>query len=303
MRKFIYHANCWDGFCSAWLGHLVWPDAEFIPANYGWKAPDVTGCDVVIADFSYPRDVLIDMKAKANSIIVLDHHKTSQEDLVGLDFCTFDMERSGARLVWDYLWEQGLINMRMFVENPLPGGYPHGYVHWMVKYIEDRDLWRKSLQCCNEVNAAIRSYPLDFKVWDAMARRDMHELIMEGVAILRQQRQVIDHHLQHLQWIEIDGLKGKGCACSTAHIWSEIMEVMMATENIPFAIVWCDTINGDRLYSIRSLENGPDVSTIARKFGGGGHARAAGFKVKYSTTLTGDFVPLHSKIEKQAAAG
>ena len=49
-------------------------------------------------------------------------------------------------------------------------------------------------------------------------------------------------------------------------------------ENEPFAAIYYDT-DKHRVFSLGSRENGLDVSEIASKFNGGGHKRAAGFKV------------------------
>ena len=81
----IYHGGCWDGFCAAWLLRGRYPDAEFIPARYGDPAPmeKMAGSRVFVVDFSYPRNVLIEMHRLAYSLVVLDHHKTAQKDLEG----------------------------------------------------------------------------------------------------------------------------------------------------------------------------------------------------------------------------
>jgi len=49
---------------------------------------------------------------------------------------------------------------------------------------------------------------------------------------------------------------------------------------IPFAACYWDTPEG-RVFSLRSREDGADVSEIAKKYGGGGHAHASGFRVPY----------------------
>ncbi len=55
---FIYHGGCFDGFTSAWIySRFVDSDAEFLGVKYGDQPPDVRGRDVVIADFSFPREV------------------------------------------------------------------------------------------------------------------------------------------------------------------------------------------------------------------------------------------------------
>ena len=41
-----------------------------------------------------------------------------------------------------------------------------------------------------------------------------------------------------------------------------------------------------RIFSLRSTEDGLDVSEIASKFGGGGHKHAAGFSVPLEEALT-----------------
>jgi len=46
----------------------------------------------------------------------------------------------------------------------------------------------------------------------------------------------------------------------------------------PFAACYWDTPLG-RVFSLRSRDDGADVSSIAKQYGGGGHARAAGFRV------------------------
>ena len=50
--------------------------------------------------------------------------------------------------------------------------------------------------------------------------------------------------------------------------------------NEPFAACYWDTAKG-RTYSLRSSEEGIDVSEIAKMFGGGGHEHAAGFSVSH----------------------
>jgi oligoribonuclease NrnB/cAMP/cGMP phosphodiesterase (DHH superfamily) len=46
----------------------------------------------------------------------------------------------------------------------------------------------------------------------------------------------------------------------------------------PFAAYYWDSPTG-REFGLRSAPDGLDVSVIARKFGGGGHKHAAGFKL------------------------
>ena len=50
----------------------------------------------------------------------------------------------------------------------------------------------------------------------------------------------------------------------------------------PFAACYWDTPKG-RVFSLRSTDEGMDVSEIAKLYGGGGHRNAAGFTVSFET--------------------
>jgi uncharacterized protein len=279
MDKILYHAGCHDGFCAAWLCHKVWPNAEYIPVQYNQPPPDVRGASVLIVDFSYPRDVLIAMRSTCKQtngqgeLAVLDHHKTAQADLEGLDWCVFDMDKSGARLTWEFLWDNGLIDpIKQFGTAFLD----RSASPMLVDYTEDRDLWRWKLPSSREINAALRSYPLDLDLWNRLNRCCEH-LAAEGTAILREQQRLIDQHVGFARLLNIAGHEVYGVN-ATCHV-SEIAQEL--AKRGPFGACWFENANGDKVYSLRSTEeSGVDVSAIAKQLGGGGHARAAGFTEK-----------------------
>ena len=58
----IYHKNCNDGFGSALVAWLKFKDdAEYFPASHYSQPPDVTGKNVYICDFSYSKNILLNM--------------------------------------------------------------------------------------------------------------------------------------------------------------------------------------------------------------------------------------------------
>ena len=99
----LYHKNCNDGFGAAWVAwQALGNQAKYIPVQHGDLPPDIPdGSTVTIADFAYSRDVLLGMYERMESLWVLDHHKTAAQDLTGLEFTTFDMDKSGAMLAWE----------------------------------------------------------------------------------------------------------------------------------------------------------------------------------------------------------
>ena len=126
------HDPCDNGFGAAWAAWKRWGSAaEYWPTTYGKPAPLVTDKHVLIVDFSYKRAELDEMARAAASIVILDHHETAEDELqpfqfhesspgaVGADdvsgmlrdlaeldrppvIAIFDMERSGARMTWDF---------------------------------------------------------------------------------------------------------------------------------------------------------------------------------------------------------
>lgn len=254
----IFHSDCADGFCSAWL---IWRyhsrEAEFHPATYEAPPPDVAGRDVLILDFSYRRPILERMHADARSLVVLDHHKTAQAELAGLDYCTFDMGRSGAQLTWDYVSEAA-----PFAQRP-----------WIVDYVADRDLWTWLMPDSRAVNAALRSYPQDFETWTAIADTSPGELAAEGRAILRADARAIEVHRARAREVEFDGHLVPMVNASVLR--AEIGNAL--NPGRPFVVVWFER-DGIRQYHLSSDADGLDVSAIARAHGGGGHQHAAGFE-------------------------
>ena len=268
-KTIIYHSPCFDGFCAAWLCHGFWPDATYISRQYGQPVPDdeyIDGKDVLIVDFSYTRDIITDIHRRANSLQVIDHHKTAANELVGLPYCLFDMSKSGARLTWEYLSNLGYYP---------PTGT--GGMHWLVAYVEDNDLWLHELPDSIEINAAIQSYPFDFDVWDRISARSPDDLLIEGTAIQRYKDMIIRQHAAFARTVTIEGYNAILVQCTVGNTISSGLADYLLKQypDSDLAIVVTDTFDG-MIYRLRSDKI--DVSKIAMTYGGGGHAEAAAFK-------------------------
>ena len=253
----LYHADCIDGFGAAWAAWRRLGDgAEYVPVIHGNPPPDVTGKQVTIVDFSYSRELLLEMADKAAALRVVDHHKTAQENLAGLDFCTFDMNKSGAVLSWEHF-------------------HPDTPVPQLLLHVQDKDLWNWALPGSAEITCALRAYPFGFARWSEWVDGwDTWEkaLHVEGAAILRYQSEVVKGVVANAGEITLAGHKVM-CA-NTPILQSEVAGTL--AEGRPFGVAWYQA-NGRRYYSLRSRDGGLDVAEIASHFGGGGHAKAAGF--------------------------
>lgn len=286
----IYHDNCPDGFCAAWVAHRALGEIDLCPANYGDAPPDVTGRRVYVLDFSYPADQLIAMYEDALSLVVLDHHKTAKDALELLQrrmvqacadqarmsrtfsggFCEhvgdgavyFDLNRSGAGLAWDYL----------------RGGRGRP---WIVSYVEDRDLWRFALPESKEINAYLSTLSHELDAWDRLSSYvspSDADAIMLGRAVLDAYASVVRSLVKDAYQGFVCGFEVPICNAGRFHR-SELGHALLdAYPDAPFVAVWQRTGNVRR-YSLRSEAGRANVREIAEAMGGGGHDHAAGFEV------------------------
>lgn len=261
----IYHGNCADGFTGAWVVRRALGEADYFPGVYQTPPPDVAGRDVVLVDFSYKRAVMEQIVNEAQSVLVLDHHKTAAEDLDGLRYAevVFDMERAGSRIAWDYYFPN---------QAPPP----------VLLHVEDRDLWRFALPKTREVQANIFSYPYDFGVWDRLMASDPALLAVEGEAIERKHFKDVNELLGVLTRRMTIGGFNVPIANLPYTLVSDAANKL--AENAPFAGCYWDTPKG-RVFGLRSIGDF-DVSEIAKQYGGGGHKNAAGFTVPYDVAAT-----------------
>ena len=258
----IYHKNCADGFGAALAVEQYCAQndisCEYLAAQYGDEVPDVTGKDVFIVDFSYDRASIIAIKQQANSLMVIDHHKSAMEALDGLDYCVFDMSYSGAVLTWQTL----------LPEQPLP---------LLMAYIQDRDLWQWQLQDSKAVSAALLTLKKTFELWQPyLDDKNIGQLINKGNAIVEYQQQQLDK-LPKGDKIPMATIAGYTVPCiNSTHLISEMGEIL--AQGHPFAALYFDKPD-KRIFSLRSAKDGIDVAKIAEQYGGGGHFNAAGFAV------------------------
>jgi hypothetical protein len=302
----IYHGNCADGFGAAWcFHHRFGTEVDFHVGVYQTPPPDVTGRIVVLVDFSYKRDVMVELARSAAGVLVLDHHASAEKDLThdhatrpdgptlmrcdgwldrailaqrgdgwgnflsciqmdrneGLPwtsiYAAFDLNRSGAGIAWDFL----------FNGKSRPQ---------LINHIEDRDIWKFAIPGTREIQAALFSYPYDFGLWDGLMMIDTLALFQEGAGIERKHHKDIAELVKVCQRRMVIGGFDVPVASLPYTLTSDAGHLMAKDQ--PFAACYWDT-EKTRIFSLRSQDDGADVSVIAQQYGGGGHVHAAGFAV------------------------
>jgi oligoribonuclease NrnB/cAMP/cGMP phosphodiesterase (DHH superfamily) len=303
----ITHKDCYDGHTAAWIySRFVDHAAEFLPVRYGDPVPEVAGRNVVIADFSWPREQMLGIIFRSKSLVVLDHHKTAQAALEGIvdearggtdpasareillsTHVVFDMERSGAGLVWDYL----AVNRHGTCEecgasDALVGAHHQpGCVFLrrpaLVDYVEDRDLWRIALPNAREYMANVYATPMDFAGWDKLHERAVPEMVSRGQAILEYMAEYGTKGLAQARVMTLD-TGGDPVTLWTVNMpymnCSDYLSRLMTEKDVHVVAGYFRRDDGRWQFSLRSRD-GYDCSKIAQAFGGGGHREASGFDV------------------------
>lgn len=262
----VFHANCADGFGAACVVKNQFPDSKMIfhPGHHGEKPPSAKGKRVLIVDFSYKRDRLIELAAESKSVLILDHHKSAEADLVDLPknvTVVFDMTKSGALLTWDYFNPKE--------EAPI-----------LIQYISDRDIWEFKLPNSAEVAAALFSYEYEFDIWMDFifkgGQGKVDELMKDGQILVKKQTKDIHELIKKAgHKLTVNGTEVPALNCP--YFFSSEAGNIMA-QNEPFAV--CYMLTGSTIqFSVRSTDEGEDGSLVAALYGGGGHRNASGFQL------------------------
>ena len=256
----IYHANCTDGFGSAYSAwKLLGNRAQYYACSHGNKPPDVTGKNVVILDFSFDNKTTKQMIEKAANLLVIDHHKSAMVELHDISNTLFDMNKSGATLAWEWFH---------------PGKEPPKF----IQYITDRDLWKWELPYSKEFSAAFDMVPFQFEEFEKFEDDSVFDdAVKRGSYILAYSKTVIKKVCDKAVNKKINGYDVM--VVNSSHWMSEIGAKL--APDCDFALIWYYDHNISVIkVSLRAFHDHVDVSEISKKFGGGGHKKAAGFVLK-----------------------
>lgn len=264
-----YHASCADGFAAATAAWMVLGDRATYTAVRHGDAPPAIGpkAHLAIIDFAYPREQLLSIAGTVEKLIVLDHHRSAELDLAGLDFARFAMDKSGVRMAWEF-W------------------HPEKLLPEVFALVEDRDLWRWALPGSKEVGLALAQEPFEFERWSSL---NLDELRLVGNMLMGFQASLIERILSKAHWITLGEYQVP--ACNSGLFQSEVGdELCLKFPEAPFAAVYYNK-GGAIAWSLRSIGEF-DVSRVASGFGGGGHRNAAGFSSPPDSPITSQqFLP------------
>ena len=289
----IYHDNCADGFGAAWAAYKKFgaDGAEYLPMNYNDKRvklepveftdPELTfpvpvaDRDVYILDFSFSPDIINAIHRKAATLTWIDHHlsafqafgfdPTKRKHIKDIEVdleIILDPNKSGCVLAWEHF-------------HPNDDDIPN-----LLRYIQDRDLWRWNYTNTRDIATGLRSKPFTFD-WFDYADKNLDYVVRSGTAmneLFDQQLADITKYPVPTSLYVVEGSCGRfGMSVNCTPQFASEAGNALAQLSGTFGMTWCAGDEGQVFVSLRSVGD-YDVSAIAKAYGGGGHKNAAGFK-------------------------
>ncbi|AYV85439.1 MAG: DHH family phosphohydrolase-like protein [Satyrvirus sp.] len=276
----LYHGSCSDGFGSAFI---VWyyfkkqqqmeklGSIKFIPCHY-LKDNDLSqdflqkmaDKNILMCDFTYKYNQMVELIKVSKSFMVLDHHKTAEENLqtVPPNLKIFDMKKSGVGLTWEFF-------------------FPEEVIPKFLAHIQDRDLWINKLPFNSEFITFFYEQEFDFETWETyLDDSQLTKAIAIGTYWMEYKNIIVDQIVKKTSYIiqKIDNQFMIVLYCNCPNFKSDVGHVALKKFQIgDFSCVWdYNLYKKYTCYSLRSTDDRADVSKIANKFGGGGHRNASG---------------------------
>ncbi|MDD2713457.1 MAG: phosphoesterase [Simplicispira sp.] len=267
----LYHGRyCPDGFgaaLAAWLYYGA-DGAEFLGLDHGDvqsldDLPALDGRAVYILDFSFSADILRGIEERAAKLVMLDHHKSAAEKLTGFacrcGVVHFDMHKSGARLAWEFFHP----------DEPIPA---------LLKFIEDRDIWKWEFPESAAFLSALDMEPHNFARWQEIATfspAQLNAFMARGGAMDEKYRKLCTDIAEGAQPIVFNGIEG--LMVNAPGMFHSLVGDMLSAKTGTFALMWSASTKGVKV-GLRAQRNF-DCIALAESMGGGGHAQACGFKM------------------------
>jgi len=257
----IYHGDCPDGFGGAWSAWKKFGNmAVYIPVHDRLSPPfKIKNKEVYLIDYVYQPDVIKKLMRDNVRVTAIDHHISIAESVKLTYRYSYDVKHSGAVLAWNYF-------------------HPGKKVPMLLRYIEDRDVWKWNTPHSRELLMLIDLAPLDFKVWSSLAKdledaRTHATYVKKGTLLLLHYRSLCEKLLPNADLVKFEGAKIFAINCP--RYFADDIGHTLAAKTRSFSLSW-NEFGGIIHVSLRS-DGKVDVAKIAKKYGGGGHRQASGF--------------------------
>ena len=266
----IYHMADHDGKGSAAIVKSVYPDVEFLPFNHDSEIPYdeiEKHNEIIICDIALPIDYMFDLN-KRKDLTWIDHHvsiideyeqriKDGETEIKGIR----KVGTAAIILTWQYF-------------------YPNKRVPLGIKLLGLNDIFDLEDRRVRPFEYAMQALGVNKpneKIWGQLIRDEIeiNPMVERGRAILS----YIHNRNYRLVRAEAFVSEYEGYKCICANIPQGYSEFYDSLDNIEdYDIMVNFFMNKKNCWNLSfyTAKDNIDVSKIAAKFGGGGHAKAAG---------------------------
>lgn len=270
----IYHNKDLDGFTSGAIMKLKFPHIELVGFDYGMTLEQKAGEPIIMADVSLPMDEMFHVSKHSGwQLTWIDHHISAINDYKefiknGGTFCNAILENGIAACegTWKHL-------------------FPDQKMPLAVKLLGEYDTWRNQdeWRWNNEIlpfqfgmrlhcNSA-ENFPVEVFKNEELVR----EIMREGNTVLKYQAQVNELQCKRSSFeVKFNGLRA--ICLNGGGFNSDVFKSVYDEEKHDVMLSF--QFNGELwVVSIYTTKDDVDCSLIAKSYGGGGHKKAAGFKI------------------------
>ena len=284
--KCFYHNDA-DGKCAGfWVHHRAYlePDIEFIEISYEKPFPMNTilpNEQIYIVDYSIMPNEMRELLKITKDVTWIDHHKTAIErykdfeyDIRGIRYDGI----AGCMLTYCYLTYMtngGRGEIRPF-DIQMTEGAP-----LFTKLIADWDVWKFDFgDKTRSFITAFNSYDFnpESKEWNRFFKRilsksdPVSDMINEGSNMLKYRDGWAKEYLKRFGFeVNFEGLN-----CFAVNLGNCNSEYFKSLPEGKYDAFMPFAYNGEK-WTVSMYSKTHDVSDICKKYGGGGHAQAAGF--------------------------
>lgn len=317
----LHHGDCADGLMSAYIARKSLGDVRAIGLEHGILdksmeeifaeiGVDLSEINIVyLLDFSLKSVHYEKMLSEYPDlkIIVLDHHKTVEEDLKSFaeklkesenaSRCElhFNMGLSGAGLSYLYFNKREIFDKVIGIDlknDKIMRQVALSYLPKEVLHIQDRDLWDWQFENSKEYGAFFSNHVKtlcdcekhigDFDGLNYEQQVFTGKIMSETYSGLVER--VVNSNVHSEIVFEINGQMHKGYIINASNLFSSELcaKLCRLNDEHKFAISWQMSYDKENnpiyKYSIRSTDD-YNCSIIAKHFNGGGHPQASGFSM------------------------
>ena len=253
-----------DGKCSAAIVRRRYPNESisFIPMQYNHRI-DINLIEknetIYIVDFSFKPEVMEEIFKITFHVIWIDHHKTAIEYKYSRNVDGIRRTDSAAcKLTWEYCFPD--------IEVPAAVELLSDYDNWNMKYNPQCKQFHEGMKAAE--------YNPDVQIWkDLFNDNSLVKCIVDNGIKFMKYRDIYCRGIRQRNGYVVD-FEGHRCyVLNLQGFGSQGFGVLFYNYDLCISYIF------DGVYYIVSLysDKKTDVSKIAKKYGGGGHAGAAGF--------------------------